>query len=221
MMSKPSKLLIAAGTVAGVLLVAIVLFRRPSKGPESATEVSASEPGPAASTETNSSSFFTKRARRHPSQRPAGDGSLGASSTTTNLIAGWEDKVDDLLGSTNSDSDKAKQMLEMFPQLPADGQEEVARHLSNLVADQDYGAMRAYLTNASLPAAVLEVLFGDVLNRPNDLKLPALLEVARTPEHPKATEAKDVLQLFLEEDYGNDWDKWQAKMEEWLKANPD
>ena len=221
MMSKPSKLLIAALTVAGVVLVVVVLFRRPSKGPESATEVSVSEPTPAATTETNSSSFFSQRARRHPSQSPAGDGSLGASSTTSNLIAGWQDKVDDLLGSTNSDHDKAKQMLEMFPQLPADGQEEVARHLSNLVADQDYGAMRAYLTNASLPEAVLEVLFGDALNRPNGLKLPALLDVARTPEHPEATEARDVLQLFLEEDYANDWDKWHAKMDEWLKANPD
>lgn len=221
MMSKPSKLLIAAGTVAGVVLVAIVLLRRPRNGSESATQESVSEPTPAATTETNSSSFFTKRARRHPSQSPAGDGAMDASYTATNLIADWEGKVDDLLGSTNSDHDKARQMLEMFPQLPADGQEEVARHLSNLVADQDYGAMRAYLTNASLPAAVLDILLGDVLNRPNSLKLPALLDVARTPQHPKAGEAKDFLELFLEEDYANDWDKWQAKMDEWLKSNPD
>ena len=81
--------------------------------------------------------------------------------------------------------------------------------------------VRAYLTNASLPAAVLDILLGDVLNRPNSLKLPALLDVARTPQHPKAGEAKDFLELFLEEDYASDWDKWQAKMEEWLKANPD
>ena len=146
---------------------------------------------------------------------------MGESSTATNLVPAWEDKVDDILGSAESDPDKAKQMLEMFPQLPADGQEEVARHLSNLVSDEDYGALRAYLTNASLPAAVLDILLGDVLNRPNSLKLPALLEVARTPQHPKAGEAKDFLELFLEEDYANDWDKWQAKMEEWLKANPD
>ena len=146
---------------------------------------------------------------------------MGASSTATNLVPAWEDKVDDILGSANSDPDKARQMLEMFPQLPADGQEELARHLSNLVSDEDYGAMRAHLTNASLPEAVLDVLLGDVLNRPNSLKLPALLDVARTPQHPKAGEAKDFLELFLEEDYANDWDKWQAKMDEWLKANPD
>ena len=220
-MSKLSKVLVTVGAIAGVVVVAIVLSRRPEKSPESDAQGSVSEPTPAATVGTNRSPFFTKHERQHPSQSPAGDGSMGASSTTTNLITDWEEKVDDILGSDKSDPDKARQMLEMFPQLPADGQEEVARHLSNLVSDTDYGAMRAYLTNASLPAAVLDILLGDVLNRPNSLKLPALLDVARTSQHPKAGEAKDFLELFLEEDYANDWDKWQAKMDEWLKANPD
>ena len=68
---------------------------------------------------------------------------------------------------------------------------------------------------------MLDFLLDDVLNRPNSLKLPALLAVARNAQHPKAAEAKDFLQLFLEEDYGSDWDKWQARMEQWLKDNPD
>ncbi len=61
----------------------------------------------------------------------------------------------------------------------------------------------------------------DVLNRPNSVKLPLLLDLARDPQHPKASEAKDILELFLEEDYGNDWTKWQAKLDQWLKDNPD
>jgi len=69
--------------------------------------------------------------------------------------------------------------------------------------------------------AVLDVLLADALNRPNSLKLPLLLEVARQPDHPKAGEAKDLLELFLEEDHGKDWGQWQAKLEQWLKDNPD
>jgi len=61
----------------------------------------------------------------------------------------------------------------------------------------------------------------DALNRPNSLKLPSLLDVARDPQNPKAGEAKEVLQLFLDEDYGSDWTTWQAKMDAWLKDNPD
>jgi len=220
-MSKLSQVLVTVGAISIVVGVAIVLSRRPAKDPESDQQVSDSEPTPATAAETNQSSFFTKHPRQSPSQSPTGDGSLGASSTATDLVPAWKDKVDEILSSANSNPDKARQMLEMFPQLPADGQEELARHLSNLVPDQDYGALRTHLTNASLPAAVLDVLLGDVLNRPNSLKLPAMLDVARTPQHPKAGEAKDFLELFLEEDYASDWDKWQAKMEEWLKANPD
>ncbi|HSU56545.1 MAG TPA: hypothetical protein VLT36_20970 [Candidatus Dormibacteraeota bacterium] len=138
-----------------------------------------------------------------------------------NLITNWEEKVDAILVSDGEDADKAKQMLEMFPHLAPDAQEEVAHHLSNLTPDENYGPLGSYLTNSTLPEAVLDVLLEDVLNRPNAIKLPMLLEVARDPQNPKAGEAKDVLELFLEEDYGSDWTKWQAKMDEWLKDNPD
>jgi len=43
----------------------------------------------------------------------------------------------------------------------------------------------------------------------------------KNSQNPKAGEAKDLLELFLEEDYGTDWNKWQAKMQQWLKDNPD
>jgi len=220
-MSKLSKLLIVVGAIAGVVLVGIVLTRRGSNGPETDTQPSAAEPTSPALAETNRTSFFTKRTRRQPSQPLTNEGLMGTSSAATNLVAGWEAKVDEILGSDDSDPDKARQMLEMFPTLPEDAQEVLARHLSNLLPDQDYGLMQAYLTNAALPETVLDVLLDDVLNRANSLKLPALLAVARSAQHPKAAEAKDFLELFLEEDYGTDWDKWQAGMEQWLKENPD
>ena len=91
----------------------------------------------------------------------------------------------------------------------------------HLLPDQDYGLMRAYLTNTALPEEVQDVLLDDILNRPNRLKLPSLLDVARTAQHPKAAEAKDFLELFLEEDYGEDWDKWQVQVDQWLVENPD
>lgn len=217
-MSKLSKLLIVVGAITGAVIVGIVLSGRSGKAPETDAQESISEPSPPAPDETNGSSFFNKRPLRQASQTLT-DG--GPSATATNLMSGWEDKVDEILGSNSPDADKAKQMIEMFPTLPADGQEEVARHLTNLLPDQDYGLMRSFLTNPSLPESVLDILLSDVLNRPNSLKLPALLEVARNAQHPKAAEAKDFLQLFLEEDFGSDWDKWQAGVEQWLKANPD
>lgn len=220
-MSKLSKFLILVGAVAGVLLVGILFSRRNTKAPESDTTVSVSEASAPAPVESNRPSIFNKRVRRLPAQSATNGQPMRALDTGTNALAGWEQKVDEILGSASPDPEKARQMLGLFPTLPADGQEEVARHLSNLLPDQDYGLMRDYLTNAALPEDVLDVLLDDALNRPNSLKLPALLDIARSADHPKAAEAKDFLELLVGEDYGTDWSKWQAKIDEWLKANPD
>ena len=114
-----------------------------------------------------------------------------------------------------------KQLLELFPRISGEGQVEVAQHLSNLVEDSDYESLQKLLLDPKLPEDVLDVLIADILNRPNGVKLPTLLDVARTPNHAKAEEAKDLLELYLEEDYGADWAKWQSSMEQWLKDNPD
>ena len=58
-------------------------------------------------------------------------------------------------------------------------------------------------------------------NRANSLKLPLVLAVARTENHPLAEEAKDLLELYIEEDHGTDWAKWEDAMHKWLKENPD
>jgi len=138
-----------------------------------------------------------------------------------NLITNWEDRLDAILGAEGDDSEKAKHMLAIFSQLPEDGQVEVAQHLSNLLPDDQYAPMGRLLADASLPEAVLDVLIADLLNRPNATKLPLLLEIAKNPQHAKAEEAKDILELYLEDDYGKDWTKWQAKLDEYLKANPE
>src|SRR5262245_49846277 len=231
-MSRLSKILAGLGVVAAVVLAGAVLgwwgSRAPRPGPGSppsaqtpATPVIA-EANPPNATKAKPPRDFRKRSR--PKQ---GSGTTLAPifGSATNAPAEWEDKVDQILTTDGKDSDKAKQMLEMFPTMPEDGQEEVAQHLSNLVADEEYTplGLGKLLTNASLPESVLDVLMGDILNRPNSTKLPILLEVARTPQHPDAEEAKDLLELFLdpEQDYGTDWTKWQAKMDTWLKENPD
>jgi hypothetical protein len=133
----------------------------------------------------------------------------------------WEAQLDEILSSDTDDTNKVKQMFAMFPDLPEDGQEEMAQHLSNLVEDEDYAPLGQLLTNAKLPEEVLDVLIGDLLNRPNAVKLPLFLDIARNPGHAKAEEARELLELYLDEEYGSDWGKWQQKMQEWLKENPD
>ena len=220
-MSKLSKLLIAIGIIAGVVLAAVILSRQSDKGRGPEAQAAVSESNSPEAAQTSHSRFFTRHELEPPAAIAADGQSTSGSDSATNLISNWEDKVDEILGSPGSETNKVQQLLELFPKVPAAGQTEVARHLSNLLPDQDYGLLRQHLVNPDLPAEVLDVLLGDALNRPNSLKLPALLDVARNDQHPKAAEARDFLQLFLEQDYGTDWDKWQAGLDQWLKDNPD
>jgi hypothetical protein len=144
-----------------------------------------------------------------------------AAPVPANLLTNWEDKLDDILGSDSDDTNKVKELFQMFPRLPEDGQVEIAQHLSNLVEDEDYAPLGKLLENAKLSEDVLDILMADVLNRPNSVKLPMFLELAKNPDHAKAEEAKDLLELYLDEDYGTDWNKWHDKIADWLKENPD
>jgi hypothetical protein len=226
-MNKFSRILKAVGIIAVIVLVGIALGwlgsrgGRSNPGPTVSTTTTApamanaTSPGPAA-TLSNSAPGLSSSVPSVAGQSPR-----DISPASTNLITDWEDKLDSILSADGEDADKAKQMLEMFPRLPEEGQTEVAQHLANLTSDEDFPALGKYLTNSTMPESVLDVLMSDLLNRPNSLKLPLLVDVARDSQNPKAGEAKDLLELYLEEDYGTDWNTWQAKVDQWLKDNPD
>ena len=137
-----------------------------------------------------------------------------AAMTSTN----WEDKLDDILLSDVEDATKADEILALIPSAPdEEAQTELAQHLVNMVSDEDYTNTAALLTDTNTPAAVSEVLMNDLLNRDNALKLPMLLALAKTPDHPLQQDAMDMLQLFIQDDKGTNWDEWQTAIDEFLK----
>lgn len=146
---------------------------------------------------------------------------VASSQPTVAVITNWEERVEEIIGSDTDDTNKVAQLYALFPRVPNDAKVEIAQHLSNLVGDEDYAPLGELLKDPSLPDDALDVLLSDALNRPNAVKLPELLIVAKTPNHPKADEARDILSLFLDEDYGTDWAKWDEKVTAWLKDNPD
>jgi hypothetical protein len=137
------------------------------------------------------------------------------------VITNWQEPLDQIIADTETDAEaKAANLFHLFPQLPPEGQEACAQHLSNLVPDEHYAALGTLLTNSVLPEPVLDTLMSDVLNRPNNIKLPALLLVAQDARHPKAEEAHDILELQIDGDYGTDWALWEQRVQQWLQAQP-
>jgi hypothetical protein len=214
------KFVVGLGAVAGVVIVGLMLVRSGGKGPVDTPPPAPPDQGSQTPATPEPPSARKQTERRQP---PVGTSETPAPvpAAASNLITNWDDKVDEILGAEGEPEAKAKQMLGMFPSLPEEGQVEVAKHLSNLTPDEDYASLAQLLANPKLPEEVLDTLMSDALNRPNSLKLPALLDVVRATQHPKAADAKEVLEFFLEGDYGDDWPKWQEKIQEWLKENPD
>jgi hypothetical protein len=222
-MQKLSKIFLILGIVAAILIVG-GLIGWLAGGSSSKNIPVAVNPAPVDSKPSNPSPDGHSpdlQAASEPVKIVSG-GSVRPSGFAPGILTNWEEKLEEIIGSdTLDDSNKVQQLFALFPHVPAESKAEVAQHLSNLVGDNDYTPLGNLLKDGTLSDDTLDVLMQDILNRPNSLKLPELLEVAQTPDHPKADEAKDILSLFLDQDFGNDWGLWRDKTLAWLKDNPD
>lgn len=229
-MSKFLQIVKAAGVLAGVVVLGLLVGWLVTRGdqpsgshqtapPGSGQTSTISPPLPPPTAYTNEIGSGTTPPV--PTNRPP---VIASTPSQTNLITDWDPILDTVLGREDEDaSAKAKQLLALFPRLPEEGQTTFAQHLANLTDDKDFPSTLApYLTATNTPGAVLDILLADLLNRPNNIKLPILLDVARScPDQKAAGEAKEILTLFLDEDHGSDWPAWDTDLKKWLADNPD
>jgi hypothetical protein len=133
----------------------------------------------------------------------------------------WDERLDEILGDPDDDTDrKANQLLDMMDKVSQEAQEEIAGHIINLVDDKDFSKRAAkYLTNAAVPEAVSSIFMNDLYNRDEIMKLPLLLAVARNEKHALRDEAKDLLELYVEEDFGTNWVQWEEATKKYIKEH--
>jgi hypothetical protein len=134
-------------------------------------------------------------------------------------LAPWEIKIDQLLTSNLGETETAQNIINMVPTLPPEGQVGAILHATNLLVDKEYQRLMPLVRNLRLPQEVHDVLMTDLMNRENKVKLPVLLEMARMVGHPHQEEAQTDLQIFLDADYGADWNKWGTALNEFLKKD--
>ncbi len=133
----------------------------------------------------------------------------------------WDMRRDALLRSEAPTAEKADRLLAMLPELAPAEQEEAAKHLVNLLADDRFASAGAWLTNAQAPAAVQGLLMADLMNRPDKVRLPLYLLIAQTPDHPHAAEARYLLTVHLPDDHGTNWPAWEAAVQLRLQEQVD
>jgi hypothetical protein len=131
---------------------------------------------------------------------------------------GWEGTIEGILRSNVTQGEMARMLIDILPTLPEEGQVEAANHITNLLPDTDYGSVRPLLLNASLPESVLSVFFTDLMNRDDPTKLNAFLDIAQAPNHPFQAQALSDLQIYVGNDYGNNWTQWKSAVTQYLKT---
>ena len=187
--------------------VVIVMALAQKKAPDTSGPVAKFTPVPQPA--AASAPVYTPAPRAEPSASPK----------PSEAAPAWESKIDQVLRANLDETQAAQLLLGLLPTLPEDGQVEAANHITNLLADENYAQAKPVLLNPGLPESVLSVFFSDLMNRSDPVKLRALLDVAKIPNHPFHDEALSDLQIYLGEDYESDWSKWSAALERYLKTS--
>lgn len=110
----------------------------------------------------------------------------------------WEDRLDQLLTNDADSATTVRGLVSSMRGLPTEAQEEYAAHAVNLCEDEQFFMLGEVYLNAATPREVKEIIFNDALNRPDELKLPLLVQTLEKPAHPMAGEAKEILEMYLD-----------------------
>lgn len=129
----------------------------------------------------------------------------------------WEPSINAILESAEDNNVVAAKLDALAVALPLDGRVEATQHMVNLLGDESYQLARRKLADPVTPREVMDVIYSDVLNRPNAVKLPALLEVLAVPGHPLRAESLETLRVFVGKDLGNDLPAWNVAVQEFLR----
>ena len=130
-------------------------------------------------------------------------------------------KLEAILASTTSPEAKMQQIRELLGKLSEAEAEEAVRALTTSVNDEAFGSIKPLVVDPNLPEAVRDEFMVDLMNRPNSIKIPLFLEIARNPDHPDHENTYDTLEIFTGMKYGADWNAWEKGIDTWLKENPD
>jgi|GEM_PF-5948835 len=130
-------------------------------------------------------------------------------------------RVAEALADDNADGRRGARLLALFPELTPEEQVDVASAMAADVADADYAALAARLTDPGIPELAAAILLTDLLDRPATTRLNTLLAVARQPDHPVTDDARAMLAAQLGQDHGADWELWAKKISEWLASHPE
>lgn len=136
--------------------------------------------------------------------------------STNDAEATWRTNLSAVIESPEGNEQVVDRLLGLLPTLPEEGQVEAAQHMVNLLEDKDYQRAMSLLVGSGALPPVQSVVYADMLNRPNQIKLHGMLTIMAAPGHPLREEVHDALRSLIGHDYGADVDAWARAADSFL-----
>jgi len=217
------KVLIVGLLVLSALVLLMTLRPVKAVAPKSDSAVAAGEKKPGASGKTAAITERTKNPSRtktspgaspkravaevdaeNAAAAPNEDGSSATSEPKTpreKAVEAWETLVDQLAEQKDaSPQEQAARVKEAFDKLDKEDQMDGIHRSLNLLPDEQFPALYAILYDKTEDAEVLDAIFSDALNRPEELKNPLMKELVKDKEHPCFFESARILDVIGELD---------------------
>jgi len=129
----------------------------------------------------------------------------------------WEERLDALLTTETNSAATVRGLTLNFASLPPEAQEEFIAHAVNLCEDEQYSLLEGIYLNNATPAEVKDTIFNDLLNRPDEIKLPLLAKSLANPAHPMTDDSREILEMYLEVEAGSvPPEGWEAAVKKYL-----
>ena len=220
-MSRYKALIIGLLTLAGVMLVLTLLPSKqkqagappaPSVGPAKA-HADRRSAKPAVKTarkagDTGSEQTRSLRAEDAAQPRPAeadtGSAGTAAAASPANkeavarekAVKAWESLVDQVAEQKDQPPEaNAQRLKETFDRLDKADQMDGIRRALNLFPNEQFASLYAILFDKAEDPEVLDAIFSDALNRPEELKNPLMKELRKDREHPLFFESARILDV--------------------------
>jgi hypothetical protein len=121
-----------------------------------------------------------------------------------------------------TDRAKVEKMLGMIPSLPPDAQTLAMENATTLIPDGEYLSYRGRLLTLAKTPDMRTAVMNDSLTRGEEIRLPNLLEMMRTSsDEAEKLEIREILEAYLDKDYGPSPAQWEAPLRKWVQENTD
>jgi hypothetical protein len=119
------------------------------------------------------------------------------------------------------DPEKVERLLGAMSGLDDAGKKLALDYATQLITDDDYVRQRPRLLRVAASDELREVVMLDMLTRDDGIKMSSLVELMKTPSPTTRSEAREILEAFLDKDYGDDPQNWDAPVQQWVAENQD